>query len=147
MAGMSNKQVIAMKTRAFPALVIGIAMSCTTWAGDPIDPVALGNFDGMLATCREANPGGKAAYDTLREGMIGEQPESVLAALMHAPEYKQAFDSAREKAAAEPRDTARKGCNQLATALGPHAHPSAKRATSAKSAKSAKSATRTTGGR
>jgi hypothetical protein len=122
MAGMSNKQVIAMKTRAFPALVIGIAMSCSTWAGDPIDPAALGNLDGMLAICREANPGGKAAYDTLREGMIGEQPESVLAALMQAPEYKQAFDSAREKAAAEPRDVARKECAQLAGALAPAAH-------------------------
>jgi len=126
---MCTKQVIAMKTRAFPAVLCGIAVSCSAWAGDPIDPAALGNIDAMLATCREVNPGGKAAYDTLREGMLGEQPEGTLAALTQTPEYKQAYDSAREKAEAEPRDSALKGCTQLAGSLGPRVHQAARHAT------------------
>jgi len=60
--------VIAMKTRAFPAILIGIAMSCPAWAGDPIDPTALGNIDALLATCREVNPGGKAATTHCAKG-------------------------------------------------------------------------------
>jgi hypothetical protein len=114
--------VIAMKTHNFFGIGIGIAMSFSAWAEEPMDPAAVASIDAMLATCREVNPGGKAAYDILREAMVGKQPESALAALAQTPEYQQAYEAARQKAAAEPRDSARKGCIQLAATLGPGAH-------------------------
>ena len=112
-----------MQTRTFLGIAIGIgfALSCPAQTAEPVDPAALGAIDAMLATCRELNPGGKAQYDMMREAMIGEQSASALAALAQTAEYQRAFEESRTKAAAEPRDSARQGCAQLAAALGPRA--------------------------
>jgi hypothetical protein len=135
-----------MKTCVFSAIVIGIALSGSAWAEDAADPAAvdppasepaaaasaaadpaaLGRIDAMLATCREANPAGKAAYDTMRKAMVGEQQAGALAATVQTPEYRQAFDSARQQAAAESKESAVTGCVQLAAILDPQAHRSTK---------------------
>lgn len=114
-----------MKTRILIGL--GFAMSCSAWADGPVDPTALGNFDGMLASCVQVNPPGKAAYDSLRAAMIGDQPDGVVAALEQTPEYRQAYEAAHQKAEAEPRDATLKECAHLASALGPQVHKSGKR--------------------
>ena len=103
-------------------LGIGTAVACSAWAADPVDPAALGSLDAMLATCRAVNPSGQAAYDTLREALVGEQPEGALETVAQTPEYKTAFDEARKKAEGESQDSARQGCVQLAAALGPRVH-------------------------
>jgi hypothetical protein len=121
-----RQQVIAMKTRILIGFSLGFAMSCSAWADGPLDPAALGNFDAMLASCRQVNPAGKAAYDSLRAAMIGEQPDDVVAALEQTSEYRQAYEAAHQKTEAEPRDSTLKECTNLAAALGPQVHKSAK---------------------
>ncbi len=120
MAGHDSQQVITMKLRILFA--IGMAMAGSAWAADPVDPAALGSLDGMLATCHEVNPSGQAAYDALREAMIGEQPEGALEALVQTPEYQKAYAEARKKTDAASSDSARHDCAQLVAALGPRAH-------------------------
>jgi hypothetical protein len=110
-----------MKTRIIFGIGLVIAMSSSTWADGPLDPVQLGTFDGMFNVCREINPAGIPAYDTMREAMLGQQPEGAVEALKKTPEYRQAYDAARQKSADEPRDQMLKECTQLAAALTPHA--------------------------
>ena len=115
-----------MKTRILIGISLGFAISCPTWAEEPLDPAALGSFDAMLASCREVNPTGKASYDSLRLLMIGEQADGVVDALAQTPEYRQAYEAAQQKAAAEPSDVKLKECANLAAALGPKVHKNGK---------------------
>ena len=110
-----------MKTRTIFGIGLVIAMSSSTWAEAPIDPAQLGTFDGMFHVCREINPAGIPVYDTMREAMLGQQPEGAIEALTKTPEYRQAYDAARQKSAEQPRDQVLKECTQLAAALTPHA--------------------------
>lgn len=115
-----------MKTRILTGISLAIAMSCSAWADGPLDPAALGSFDAMLASCLQVNPAGKAAYNSLRATMIGEQADGAVEALAQTPEYKQAYEAAHQKAQAEPRDTVINDCASLAAALGPQVHKSGK---------------------
>jgi F0F1-type ATP synthase membrane subunit c/vacuolar-type H+-ATPase subunit K len=115
-----------MKTRIVIGISLGFAMSCSAWAEGPPDPAALGSIDAMLASCLQVNPAGKAVYDSLRAAMIGEQADGAVEALAQTPEYRQAYEAAHQKAAAEPRDVALKGCTNLVAALGPQVHKSGK---------------------
>jgi len=115
-----------MKTRIFLGISLGFAMSWSAWADGPLDPTALGSLDAMLASCLQVNPAGKAAYDTLRAGVIGEQADGVVAALVQTPEYRQAYEATHEKTEAAPRDETVKECTHLAAALGPQVHKSGK---------------------
>jgi hypothetical protein len=115
-----------MKTRIIFGIGLVIAMSSSTWADGPLDPVQLGTFDGMFNVCREINPAGIQAYDTMREAMLGEQPKGAIEAVTKTPEYRQAYDAARQKSAEQPHDQVLKECTQLAAALTPHA-PQGKR--------------------
>lgn len=115
-----------MKTRILIGISLGFAMSCSAWAEEPLDPAALGTFDAMLASCLQVSPAGKAAYDSLRAAMIGEQPDGAVETAAQTPEYKQAYEAAQQKAAAEPRDATLKECAHLAAALGPQVHKSSK---------------------
>ena len=108
-----------MQTRALLAIGIGLAIACSTWADEVPDAAQLGSFEGMLTFCSEINPPGKSAYDRLRETMIGNQPEGAVEALTQTPEYRQAYEAARQKSAAEPHEKVLKECTQLAAALSP----------------------------
>jgi hypothetical protein len=115
-----------MKTRIIFGIGLVIAMSSSTWAEAPLDPVQLGTFDGMFNVCHEINPAGIQVYNTMREAMLGQQPEGAIEALTKTPEYRQAYEAARQKSAEQPRDQVLKECTQLAAALTPHA-PQGKR--------------------
>jgi len=58
-------------------------------------------------------------YNTLREAMLGQQPDGAVEALTQTPEYRQAYEAARQKSAEEPHEKVLKECTQLAAALSP----------------------------
>jgi hypothetical protein len=115
-----------MKTRVMIGIGLGLVVSCSTWAEESLDPAQLGTFDGMLNVCVKMNPGGASAYNTLRKTMIGQKSDGAIEALTQTPEYREAYEAARQKSEAEPHDKALKDCTQLAAALTPHA-PQGKR--------------------
>ena len=108
-----------MKTRIIFGIGLAIAMSCSTWAEESLDPAQVGSFDGMLNVCREINPAGISAYNKLREALIGQQRDGAVEALTQTPEYRQAYEAARQKSADEPHEKVLKECTQLAAALTP----------------------------
>lgn len=108
-----------MKTRIIFGIGLAIALSSSTWAEAPLDPAQVGTFDGMLNVCREINPAGIPVYKTLREAMLGQQPDGAVEALTQTPEYRQAYEAARQKSTEEPREKVLKECTQLAAALSP----------------------------
>jgi len=111
-----------MKIRTIPGIGLAIALSSSSWAEQPLDPAQVGNFDGMLSVCREVNPAGSSLYNSLREAMLGEQPEGAVDALSQTPEYRGAYEAARQKSEAEPREKVLKECTELAAMLSPLAH-------------------------
>jgi hypothetical protein len=111
-----------MKTRVLVGIGLCCAVSWSAWAEEPLDPAALGSFDGMLASCLQVNPAGKAAYEALRAVVIGEQTEATVSAVAQTPEYRQAYDAAHQKTDAEPREMVIKDCSNLAASLGPRVH-------------------------
>jgi hypothetical protein len=113
-----------MKTRNIFGIGLVIAMSSSTWAEAPLDPVQLGTFDGMFNVCHGINPAGTQVYNALREAVLGQQPEGAIEALTKTPEYRQAYEAARQRSAEEPHDQVLKECTQLAAALTPHARQS-----------------------
>jgi hypothetical protein len=110
-----------MKTRIIFGIGLAIALSSSTWAEQPLDPAQVGSFDGMLNVCREINPAGISAYNKLRETLIGQQPDGAVEALIQTPEYRQAYEAARQKSADEPHEKVLKECTQLAASLNPRA--------------------------
>lgn len=111
-----------MKIRIIIGVCLAIALSTASWAEEPLDPAQVGNFDGMLSVCREVNPSGNSLYNSLREAMLGQQPEGSVDALSQTPEYRGAYDAARQKSVAQPHDQVLKECTQLAAMLSPRVH-------------------------
>src|SRR5207247_9323314 len=108
-----------MKNRIILGIGLAIALSSSTWAEQPLDPAQVGTFDGMLTVCREINPAGISAYNTLRAALIGPQPEGAVEALTQTPEYRQAYAAAGQQSADQPHENVLQDCTQLPAPVTP----------------------------
>jgi hypothetical protein len=115
-----------MKTRTILGFGAACLLASLASAAESIDPATLGNFDAIVALCRQLNPGGESAYKALRASLISGLSGTAVEALMQTEEYRDALEAGGKTAAKEPRESALRDCIKLVPTRGSRQAPAHK---------------------
>jgi hypothetical protein len=102
-----------LKNRILLGVALSIAVTSSVRAAAPINPGYLGALDAVLASCRNVDPNGTAAYKALKISIIGKQSDSTLDAVERTAEYQQGFSAYRAIFNSAPHDLVLKSCTGL----------------------------------
>ena len=94
--------------------VSALALAPLALAKISITPQALGQVEGTLNFCSEANPKAKAKYDEWAKLFVNEATEDELKEIRDSSEYKDAYDSITAELAKVPKDKALEACTSFA---------------------------------
>jgi hypothetical protein len=104
---------MSVKIFVFVCLSAALAMTQLAAAGEPPAPGALGQLEGILDTCSNASPKSAADDKKQREKLTSGVAEKDLVKIRKSQEYKQAYDSIRERVDQASSDEVNEACHLI----------------------------------
>ena len=101
---------MSVKIFVVVGLSTALAMPLLAAAGKPPAPAALGQVEGILDTCSNANPKSAADYRKQREKVTSGVAEKDLVKIRKSQEYKEAYDSIQERVDQTSSDEVNQAC-------------------------------------